>query len=120
MGRKVMYWLGAGAVAAAGAWVVWLSWRTSPAADAQTVTDRVRVLVGVAHQEGGLLVGFGAELVDRDPAVGRQEILQFLLVRGPDGLEALATESANALTSQLKLVAREPVGADTQETYERK
>ena len=48
MGRKVMYWLGAGAVAAAGTWVVWLSWRTSPAADPQTVTDRVRVLVGAA------------------------------------------------------------------------
>jgi hypothetical protein len=48
MGRKVMYWLGAVAVAAAGAWVVWLSWRTSAAADPQAVTDRVRVLVGVA------------------------------------------------------------------------
>jgi hypothetical protein len=48
MAGKVAYWLGAGAVAAAGAWVVWLSWRTSPAADPQTVTDRVRVLVGAA------------------------------------------------------------------------
>lgn len=46
--RKVVYWLGAGAVAAAAAWAVWLSWHTSPAADALTVTDRVRVLVGVA------------------------------------------------------------------------
>ena len=45
---KVMYRLGIGAVAAAAAWVVWLSWRTSAAADPQTVTDRVRVLVGVA------------------------------------------------------------------------
>jgi hypothetical protein len=45
---KVVYRLGAGAVAAAAAWVVWLSWRTSPAADPQAVTDRVRVLVGVA------------------------------------------------------------------------
>jgi hypothetical protein len=35
-------------VAAAGAWVVWLSWRTSAAADPQAVTDRVRVLVGAA------------------------------------------------------------------------
>ena len=35
-------------VAAAAAWAVWLSWHTSPAADALTVTDRVRVLVGVA------------------------------------------------------------------------
>jgi len=45
MMRKVVYWLGAGAVAAGAAWVVWLSWRTSPADDPQTVTDRVRVLV---------------------------------------------------------------------------
>ncbi len=45
---KVVYRLGAVAVAAAAAWVVWLSWRTSPAADPQAVTDRVRVLVGVA------------------------------------------------------------------------
>jgi hypothetical protein len=48
MARKVVYWLGAGAVAAAAGWVVWLSWRTSPAADSQAVTDRVRVLVGAA------------------------------------------------------------------------
>jgi hypothetical protein len=48
MARKVVYWLGAGAVAAAGGWVVWLSWRTSPAVDPQTVTDRVRVLVVAA------------------------------------------------------------------------
>jgi len=46
--RKVVYWLGVGMVAAAAAWAVWLSWHTSPAADALTVTDRVRVLVGVA------------------------------------------------------------------------
>jgi hypothetical protein len=44
--RKVVYWLGIGMVAAAAAWAVWLSWHTSPAADALTVTDRVRVLVG--------------------------------------------------------------------------
>ena len=48
MTRKVVYWLGAGAVAAAVGWVVWLSWQTSPAADPQAVTDRVRVLVGAA------------------------------------------------------------------------
>jgi hypothetical protein len=48
MMRKAGYWLGAGAVAAGAAWVVWLSWRTSPALDPQAVTDRVRVLVGVA------------------------------------------------------------------------
>lgn len=48
MMRKIVYWLGAGAVAAAAAWAVWLSWHTSPAADPQTVTDRVRVLVVAA------------------------------------------------------------------------
>ena len=48
MTRKVAYWLGAAAVAAGAAWVVWLSWQTSPTADVQSVTDRVRVLVGVA------------------------------------------------------------------------
>jgi hypothetical protein len=46
--RKLVYWLGVGMVAAAAAWAVWLSWHTSPAADALTVTDRVRVMVGVA------------------------------------------------------------------------
>ena len=45
---KVGYRLGAVAVAAVAAWAVWLSWRASPAADPQTVTDRVRVLVGAA------------------------------------------------------------------------
>ena len=48
MMSKVVYRLGAVAVAALAAWVVWLSWRTSAAADPQTVTNRVRVLVGVA------------------------------------------------------------------------
>ena len=48
MVRKFVYWLGVGAVAAAAAWVVWLSWRTYTAADPLTVTDRVRVGVGVA------------------------------------------------------------------------
>jgi hypothetical protein len=46
--RKIVYWLGVAMVAAAAAWAVWLSWHTSPVADALTVTDRVRVLVGVA------------------------------------------------------------------------
>ena len=48
--RKVVYWLGAGAVAAAAAWAIWLSWRAVPAPyfDPQAVTNRVRVLVGVA------------------------------------------------------------------------
>ena len=45
---KVVYRLGAVAVAALAAWAVWLSWRASPAADPQTLTDRVRVLVGAA------------------------------------------------------------------------
>lgn len=48
MMRKTVYWLGMVAVTAAASWVVWLSWHTSPDADALTVTDRVRVLVGVA------------------------------------------------------------------------
>jgi hypothetical protein len=48
MMRKAVYLLGVLAVTAAAAWVVWLSWRASPADDPQTVTDRVRVMVGVA------------------------------------------------------------------------
>jgi len=48
MMRKVVYWLGVGIVAAAAAWGVWLSWHASPAAHPLVVTDRVRVLVGVA------------------------------------------------------------------------
>jgi hypothetical protein len=47
MVRKVLYWVGAGAVAAAGAWAVWLSWRVSSPADPQAATDRARVLVGI-------------------------------------------------------------------------
>jgi hypothetical protein len=46
--RKVVYWLGAAAVAAAGAWVVWLTWHSYGANDPTAVTDRIRVLVGVA------------------------------------------------------------------------
>ena len=57
MMRKVVYWLGAGAVAAAAAWAVWLSWQASSAAHPQTVTDRVRVLVGVAALAGLPWVG---------------------------------------------------------------
>jgi hypothetical protein len=44
---KLVYWLGIGAVAAAAAWAVWLSWRTVPSADAERITDRFRVLVGI-------------------------------------------------------------------------
>ncbi len=49
MVRRVVYALGTGAVAAAAAWALWLSWRTvrAPYYDPQTVTDRVRVLAGV-------------------------------------------------------------------------
>ena len=43
--RKVIYWLGIGAVAATAAWAMWLSWRAAPVADAEAVTDRVRILV---------------------------------------------------------------------------
>lgn len=46
--RKVVYWLGVGAVMAAAAWAVWLSWHASSATHPLVVTDRVRVLVGVA------------------------------------------------------------------------
>jgi hypothetical protein len=48
--RKVMYWIGAGAVAVVASWTIWLSWRAvhPPYFDPQAVTDRVRILVGVA------------------------------------------------------------------------
>jgi hypothetical protein len=48
MGRRIAYWLGLGVVAAAAAWAVWLSWRTAPAVDPESATDRIRVLVGVS------------------------------------------------------------------------
>jgi hypothetical protein len=47
MARKVGYWIGMAAIAAAGAWVVWQSWRTDPSADPESATDRARVLAGV-------------------------------------------------------------------------
>jgi uncharacterized membrane protein YeaQ/YmgE (transglycosylase-associated protein family) len=47
MARKIGYWIGVAAIAAAGAWVVWLSWRTHPSADPESATDRARVLAGV-------------------------------------------------------------------------
>jgi hypothetical protein len=49
MVRKVVYWIGAGAVAIAAVWAIWLSWRAvrAPYYDPQAVTDRVRVLAGV-------------------------------------------------------------------------
>jgi len=48
--RKVMYWIGVAAVAAVAAWTIWLSSRAvrAPYFDPQTVTDRVRILAGVA------------------------------------------------------------------------
>jgi len=48
--RKVVYWIGVAAVAAVAAWTIWLSWRAvrAPYVDPQTVTDRVRILAGVA------------------------------------------------------------------------
>ena len=48
MARKIVYWLGLGVVAAAAAWAIWLSWRTVPTADPESMTDRVRVLVGAS------------------------------------------------------------------------
>jgi hypothetical protein len=52
MMRKVVYWLGVGIVAATAAWAVRLSWHASSAAHPLVVTDRVRVLVGVAALAG--------------------------------------------------------------------
>ena len=52
MARRIGYWTGAAAVMAAVAWVVWLSWQTAPPADPESVTDRVRVLVGAAALAG--------------------------------------------------------------------
>jgi len=52
MMRKVVYWLGVGMVAATAAWAVRLSWHASPHAHPLVVTDRVRVLVGVAALAG--------------------------------------------------------------------
>jgi hypothetical protein len=46
MVRKIGYWIGAAAIAAAAALVIWLSWRAAGPADPESVTDRVRVLVG--------------------------------------------------------------------------
>jgi hypothetical protein len=46
--RKVVYWLGVGAIATAAAWSVWLSWLNVPGSDPETGTDRIRILVGVA------------------------------------------------------------------------
>ena len=50
--RKVVYWLGVGMVAATAAWAVRVSWQASSAAHPLVVTNRVRVLVGVAALAG--------------------------------------------------------------------
>jgi len=48
--RKVMYWTGVGAAAVVASWTIWLSWRAVrlPYFDPQAVTDRVRILAGIA------------------------------------------------------------------------
>ena len=50
--RKIVYWLGIGAVVAAAAWGVWLSWRNVPGTDPEVGTDRIRILVGAAALVG--------------------------------------------------------------------
>ncbi len=46
--RKIVYWLGIGAVATAAAWGVWLSWLNVPGSDQEVGADRIRMMVGVA------------------------------------------------------------------------
>ena len=50
MVRKVVYWVGVAAAAAVAAWTIWLSWRAvrPPYYDPPVVTDRIRVLAGIA------------------------------------------------------------------------
>ena len=48
MARKIVYWFGLSVVAAAAAWALWLSWRTTRTADPESMTDRVRILVGAS------------------------------------------------------------------------
>jgi hypothetical protein len=52
MARKIGYWIGAAGIAAAAAWVVWLSWRTAGPGDPESQTDRIRVLVGAVTLAG--------------------------------------------------------------------
>jgi hypothetical protein len=52
MARKIGYWLGVGAVAVIAAWTAWLSLRTTPASDAEAITDRFRILVGLTALVG--------------------------------------------------------------------
>ncbi len=46
--RKIVYWLGIGAVATVAAWGIWLSWLNVPGSDPEAGADRIRMLVGVA------------------------------------------------------------------------
>lgn len=46
--RKIVYWLGLGAVAAVAARAVILSWQQTQAADVENMTDRARILAGAA------------------------------------------------------------------------
>ena len=62
MTRKIGYWIGAVGIAAAVAWVVWLSWRTASSADPERETDRVRVLVGAVALAGLPWVARGRSL----------------------------------------------------------
>jgi len=50
MVRKVVYWVGVAAAAAVAAWTIWLSWRAVRPSyyDPPVVTDRIRVLAGIA------------------------------------------------------------------------
>ena len=48
LARKLVYWLGLGAVATAAARAVILSWQQTQAADVESMTDRARILAGAA------------------------------------------------------------------------
>jgi hypothetical protein len=74
LARKIFYWLGIGMVVAAAAWAIGLSWRTVPAADPESVTDRIRVLAGafallvlpwVGRRRSGLFGPVGSGITPR-------------------------------------------------------
>jgi len=46
MARRIGYWIGVAGIAAAAALAAWLSWRAAGPADAESVADRFRILVG--------------------------------------------------------------------------
>ncbi len=48
LARRIVYWLGLGAVVTAAAWAVILSWQQTQAADVESMTDRARILAGAA------------------------------------------------------------------------